>query len=199
MKQLAAREASAPPAWSRLPANFRFVHLTLMAREWTTGAPKWFAVMVLAAASFGALAWSLLDREQGVIVERQALQAETLPRRPMLASHEPARPLVDGVTTETVSEAHGDQSAAGDKVSALFPDLPPPSRMSKPALTRTINLNTATAADLQLLPGIGPAMSARILEHRSKIGRFTSIEQLDDVRGIGPKTLEKLRPLVRVD
>lgn len=63
----------------------------------------------------------------------------------------------------------------------------------KKTLTGKINLNTANSTQLQLLPGVGPAIASRILSHRQSIGRFTSIEQLLDVSGIGPKTLEKLR------
>lgn len=62
-----------------------------------------------------------------------------------------------------------------------------------------IDLNRATSVELEQLPGIGPAMAARILEYRAENGRFSSVEELDDVRGIGPKKLEKLRPLVRVN
>lgn len=62
----------------------------------------------------------------------------------------------------------------------------------------TININTAAQAELELLPGIGPALAGRILEYRSQHGGFKSIADLDNVKGIGPKTLAKLTPLVRV-
>lgn len=61
-----------------------------------------------------------------------------------------------------------------------------------------VDLNRATAAELEALPGVGPATAAAILEHRTRIGAFTSVEQLIEVRGIGPAKLEQLRPLVRV-
>jgi competence ComEA-like helix-hairpin-helix protein len=59
-----------------------------------------------------------------------------------------------------------------------------------------ININTADTALLKLLPGIGPAYSQRIIEYREHNGPFTDIEQLENIRGIGPKTMEKLRPNV---
>jgi competence ComEA-like helix-hairpin-helix protein len=59
-----------------------------------------------------------------------------------------------------------------------------------------ININAADAALLKLLPGIGPAYSKRIIEYRERNGLFTDIEQLENIRGIGPKTLDKLRPNV---
>ena len=65
-----------------------------------------------------------------------------------------------------------------------------------PSLTRLIKINTATASELELLPGIGPAMAARIITHRTEKGPFRSKSDLDQVRGVGEKTLERLLPLV---
>lgn len=62
-----------------------------------------------------------------------------------------------------------------------------------------ININTADEATLQLLPGIGPAYSKRIIEYRIENGGFGSVEEITNIRGIGPKTLEKLRPIVTID
>ncbi|WP_368496688.1 helix-hairpin-helix domain-containing protein [Herbiconiux sp. A18JL235] len=61
-----------------------------------------------------------------------------------------------------------------------------------------IDLNRATAADLDTLPRIGPAMAARIVAWRDENGPFSSIDDLLQVTGIGEKTLEGLRDLVRV-
>ena len=59
-----------------------------------------------------------------------------------------------------------------------------------------LDLNTATAGELETLPGIGPVMAERIIAYREANGRFSSVDDLDNVAGIGPKTLESLRPLV---
>ena len=59
-----------------------------------------------------------------------------------------------------------------------------------------LNINQATAADLDQLPGIGPAFAARIIDYRQQHNGFTDVSQLSNVRGIGPKTLAKLKPLV---
>jgi competence protein ComEA len=61
-----------------------------------------------------------------------------------------------------------------------------------------VDLNLATAEELDTLPGVGPATAAAILEHRSTHGPFTSVEDLLDVPGIGEAKLEQLRDLVTV-
>jgi competence protein ComEA len=61
-----------------------------------------------------------------------------------------------------------------------------------------IDLNTATVEQLDSLPGIGPVTAAAIVAWRDANGRFSSVDQLGDVDGIGPARLEKLRDLVHV-
>jgi len=62
----------------------------------------------------------------------------------------------------------------------------------------TVSLNSATAEQLDTLPGIGPALAAQIIAYRQAQGPFTSVEQLTDVPGIGSAKLEQLRALVRL-
>jgi competence protein ComEA len=71
-------------------------------------------------------------------------------------------------------------------------------RPAKGAPTALINLNTATVEQLDTLPGVGPVRAAAIVAWRNANGKFTSVDQLGEVDGIGPGRLEKLRPLVRV-
>jgi competence protein ComEA len=61
-----------------------------------------------------------------------------------------------------------------------------------------LDLNTATLDQLDELPGIGPATAQAIIEERDRRGGFTSVDELLDVRGIGPAKLEDLRDLVTV-
>ncbi|MBT1171789.1 helix-hairpin-helix domain-containing protein [Bifidobacterium sp. MA2] len=98
----------------------------------------------------------------------------------------PDGPTDDTGRTDADGSTDGSPSAGSSSVPA--PD---------PADTR-IDLNTATLEELDSVPGIGPVTARKILEHRERIGRFTSVDQLLDVSGIGEKTLEKIRPEVRV-
>jgi competence protein ComEA len=80
--------------------------------------------------------------------------------------------------------------AAGDMRGASTP----------PGVTaaRPIDLNAATARDLEALPGIGARTAQRILEYRQKAGGFKKIEELMNVRGIGEKSFLRLKPLVTI-
>ena len=66
------------------------------------------------------------------------------------------------------------------------------------ATAGTVNLNTATVAQLETLPGIGKATAERILEYRQKNGGFKKVEDLMNVRGIGEKSFLKMKPLITV-
>lgn len=61
---------------------------------------------------------------------------------------------------------------------------------------QNISVNGASAAELELLPGIGPALARRIIAYRERYGDFRSFQDLGQVQGIGPGTLDRLRPLV---
>lgn len=73
-----------------------------------------------------------------------------------------------------------------------------PSSDAAPSASSKVDLNTATAEELDKLPGIGPATAEAIIRHRETRGRFRSVTELLEVRGIGEAKLEQLRPLVKV-
>jgi len=62
-----------------------------------------------------------------------------------------------------------------------------------------LDLNAVSAAELELLPGIGSVRARRIVESRLKDGPFPDVDALDRVHGVGPKTVERLRPWIAVD
>jgi competence protein ComEA len=69
----------------------------------------------------------------------------------------------------------------------------------KPAPTEKVNLNTATVEQLTALPGVGPTLAARIVEHREKAGQFSSPEELMNVKGIGEKNFQKIEQYLTVE
>lgn len=113
-----------------------------------------------------------------------------------------ARQLIDGerVYVPRVGENPG---AIGPGVeSPVGPASDTPSQASKGSAKTAagkVNLNSATAGDLESLPGIGPTLAARIIEYRQKRNGFTDIEQLSNVSGIGPKKLDQIRTHVYVE
>jgi len=76
--------------------------------------------------------------------------------------------------------------------------IAPPTRTTRPDAIKRVDVNTADLAELDLLPGIGPALRQRIIDSRTADGPFESIDDLQRVSGIGPRTVEKLRPLTIV-
>jgi competence protein ComEA len=97
-------------------------------------------------------------------------------------------------------------TAAASTASAATPQAPAAktakatSRASgaKATPSAPVNLNTATEAQLETLPGIGPKVAQRIVEFRQKNGSFKKAEDLMNVRGIGEKNFLKLKPLVTI-
>jgi competence protein ComEA len=98
-----------------------------------------------------------------------------------------AEPLVDGV--KVYVPRRGEPVAATGMGTGQSPEQ----STTGGAL---ISINTADGLALEQIPGIGPVKAAAIVDYRTQIGSFESIDQLLDVTGIGPATLENLRPYV---
>lgn len=120
-----------------------------------------------------------------------------------MASLDPAAAAGNGQAAETspssasaqavVSPASSPTEAVGEPVSANeSPALPP----SIPDPSGLINVNTADAATLMELPGIGEAKAKAIIDYRNQFGPFRTQADLMNVKGIGPKMLEKMKPYV---
>ena len=69
----------------------------------------------------------------------------------------------------------------------------------EPVKSGLLNVNTATLADFDALPGIGPGLGQRIIDERNRLGGFKSYQEFDDVKGIGEKTFEKVRPFIEIE
>jgi comEA protein len=145
--------------------------------DWTRGPAKWGAVVVLGAASIWGMVWSM----------GRVPRAEAVPGL--------RAPAGIGASEEVIGA--GTASAEGD--SAQSASAVPSAEASAETLATRININTALKAELELLPGIGPALAGRIIEYRQQRGPFKSVDDLDGVKGIGPKVLGKLRERVVVE
>jgi competence protein ComEA len=102
-----------------------------------------------------------------------------------------AQVLLDG---EQVVVPRAGAVGTTDPAGGASPVPAPGSQATSPL----VSINTATEAELETLPGIGPVLAAAIVEWRTQNGGFTSVEQLQDVSGIGPTTYAELAPLVRL-
>jgi competence protein ComEA len=112
--------------------------------------------------------------------------------------------LVLGTITDLVRARHPqwgspptatEAPAAPAQAPVALPTARPAPARGTPA--HALDLNTASAAELDALPGIGPVLAARIVEHRLRQGPFRSVDELLGVPGIGPRLLERLRPWLR--
>ena len=98
-----------------------------------------------------------------------------------------AEPLQDGLKVEVVRRGEAIAAAPAPQPSA-----------STAAPATPVNLNLADQAALETIPEIGPVTAAAILEYRAQVGSFSSVEELLEVSGVGPATLEAMRPYVTV-
>ena len=108
-------------------------------------------------------------------------------RRANLAGLNLAAPLVDG--TQVLVPA---------RLAAVAPGTPsaPPDVTGLGGPVQKVSLSTATAEQLDALPGVGPVTAQKILDYRTEHGSFRSVDDLDAVPGIGPTRIEQLRDLV---
>ncbi len=159
------------------------------------GGVKWAAVGVLSAAAVGGLALALFFRQP-----REALSRGMPPNPKESAETTAPQPVPQNTPQPTPQPARPAEPATSQSSTPLpTPNTAPtsaPTSAPKPATPGKLNINTATAAELELLPGIGPALAQRIIAHRAQHGPFGALRDLDNVRGIGPKTLKQLEPLV---
>lgn len=107
-----------------------------------------------------------------------------------------AAPVPDGaqIWVGDTATPGGELRPTGETAPQTSPDAP-----AEPGESGgLVNLNTATSAQLEQLPGVGPVTASNIVAWRDENGGFTSVDQLQEVPGIGPKTFQRLAPLVTV-
>lgn len=116
-----------------------------------------------------------------------------------------ARPLGDGeqivvglAPTPGKAPVLGSSVGPGSPAAQSPPGGPSTSGKPKAGAQAAVDLNTATVEELDGLPGVGPVTAAAIVAWRQAHGKFTTVDQLAEVDGIGPARLDKLRALVRV-
>jgi competence protein ComEA len=73
-----------------------------------------------------------------------------------------------------------------------------PVKAKAATVTTPVNINTATAGQLEALPGVGAKTARLIVEHRQKNGGFKKVEELMNIKGIGEKSFLKLKPMITV-
>lgn len=106
-----------------------------------------------------------------------------------------------GAFPQAQAQADGNATGAHSSASSQPPRRPPAPAPSPHALAQLrtgepLDVNAASAADLRLLPGIGPRLAERIVSYRGEHGPFARIEALTEVQGIGARTLERLRSMI---
>ena len=112
-----------------------------------------------------------LNQEREVIMARyEPMESEAEEYKPEVRTEEVLNDTIPPAKNETESRANGN----------------------------LIDINSASAAELQELPGIGPAYSKRIIEWRKENGEFTTADQLLEIKGIGEKRLANIKPLIKL-
>ena len=138
----------------------------------------------------------------GVLVIALATSLTLLIQQSMSLAHEQTGiPAASAATGASAAQAPQSTPAASEPARAT-PDAPAESTVVEPTTTAPtftpVDLNTASQAQLESVKGIGPVTAANIIAYRASAGRFTSVDELLNVQGIGAKTLEKIRPYVGV-
>ena len=111
------------------------------------------------------------------------------PRRIQTRIHRGPPPTAESRSEPPAAEAVSSEPPAAEAVSSEPPAA---------EVVSLVNLNSADEAALVALPGIGPVLAGRIIAYRQQQGPFRSVEQLDDVQGIGPRNIDEFRHLVTV-
>lgn len=155
-------------------------------------------------ASIASVKWSLGHEGRAAAMLALGLAASlwlpaSRPELPEMIVHVPGVGWVDATTVEDLPPGarDGDRLVLVTGREARAPSPPPAedgAGVPERAFNRAISLNTGSVAELETLPGVGPALAARIVAGRP----YASVDELDRVKGIGAKTLSRLRGRVEL-
>ena len=161
--------------------------------EPVTDAPHAAAQPMLVVHVVGAVRRpGLLRLRDGARVADAVARAGGATGKAYLAGLNLAAPLVDGIQVVVPTRAAVGEGAAGSSAGGGLPAEPG----AAGALGPKLSLATATAEELEELPGVGPVTAQTIIDYRTEHGPFRSVDDLDAVPGIGPTRVEQLRELV---
>jgi competence protein ComEA len=153
--------------------------------------------LAMLAVTLGSLIWI-----GSVTPIRQVTPHHLQPATAAPAPSPVRQPTIDGsvVSPSAVAASGVSESALTHASPKEELTLSAPFGSSRPAIhdSPRVELNHATASDLEGLPGIGPKLAQRVIEHRASHGPFTKVEDLRHVKGIGHKKFDRLRPHVLV-
>ncbi len=167
--------------------------------------------VVSALVAIGVMLW--VDRMRPVTIVFQTPAAETIEvsvsgavRSPGVVDVPAGARLIEvvdtagGFTDDANTDALNLAARVGDGEAITIPRAGESAGSSGSSqATGLINLNTATVAELDELPGIGDVLAGRIIDHRETVGPFTSVDQLSEIEGISPRLVDEIRPFVTVE
>ena len=149
--------------------------------------------VAMLGVTLGSLIWI------GSVTPIRQVSPPHIQAAPVAVSSPSTRPATDGAATANAPSSAGMPEASNSPVasSVTSPTSPSPDNGTPDSLRR-VDLNRATASDLEALPGIGPKLAHRVIEHRTSHGPFKRVEDLRQVKGIGHKKFDRLRSHVLV-
>ena len=145
---------------------------------------------------------SLMDGWENVNMEMtNSLLQASRPSVDETPTQKKERELLTETETETETESETSKLAKIDSQTVFEAEAKADAKLiegTQPATSAMINLNSATLEQLDILPGIGPSKARAIIEYRTKFGEFRSLEQIMEVKGIGPKLFEKMKDRIAI-